>query len=105
MTEPGATTSVTILGEEYRFRGASPEVVAQLAGIVDGRFRELMESRPALDVKRMAVMVCMNMAEELYRERHLREGLLGQVADRVRRCRQSLEDTLGAGGQSVAGER
>jgi cell division protein ZapA (FtsZ GTPase activity inhibitor) len=103
MTEPAATTAVTILGEEYRFRGASPELVSQLARMVDDRFRELMESRPALDVKRLAVMVCMNMAEELYRERHLREGLYGPVAERVRRCCRSLEEVLGAGGQSAAG--
>jgi cell division protein ZapA len=95
MKEPGSTTSVTILGEEYRFRGASPELVARLAGIVDGRFRELLEARPALDVKRLAVMVCMNMAEELYKERDLRAELEGEVKVRVRRIRTSLEDVLG----------
>ncbi len=95
MTEPGATTtSVTILGEEYRFRGASPELVVQLAGMVDGKFRELMESRPALDVKRMAVMVCMNMAEELQREQAIREGLVRTALDQARRCRSSLEEAV-----------
>ncbi len=91
MKEPGSTTAVTILGEEYRFRGASPELVSHLAGIVDGRFREMLEARPTLDVKRLAVMVCMNMAEELYKERDLRAEREGEISDRIRRIRASLE--------------
>ncbi len=94
MTEPGPTTSVTILGEEYRFRGASPEMVQELARLVDGKFRELKDRRSALDLKRLAVMVCMNLAEEMMQERDRHGDLLRRAVDRTRRCRESLELAL-----------
>ncbi len=95
MAEMAPTTSVTILGEEYRFRGASPELVAELAGLVDRKFREFQGARPAMDLKRLAVMVCMNMAEELTRERDAREDSIRSALERSRQCRALLERTLG----------
>ena len=91
MPDPSQQTSVTILGEEYKIRGASPEVVLALAGLVDEKFRSLQESRPSLDIKRMAVMICLNMAEELYQDRARRDGVMQQAWEQVRRCRGSLE--------------
>ena len=102
MSEPGATTSIRILGEEYRVRGAAPELVEELAGFVDQKFRDLQAARPAMDWKRLAVMVCMNIAEELYQERIRREGLVQKAWERTRSCRDSLEDALDAGNQSAS---
>jgi cell division protein ZapA (FtsZ GTPase activity inhibitor) len=94
MPESGSATSVTILGEEYWIRGASPEIVQRLAEFVDGRFRELQNARPSMDVKRLAVMVCLNIAEELHQERSHQKGILGQARERTRLCRESVERVL-----------
>lgn len=96
MSEHGATTSVRILDEEYRVRGAAQGVVEELAGFVDQKFRELQAARPGMDWKRLAVMVCMNIAEELHQERVRRGGVLQKAREGARRCRVSLETALDA---------
>jgi cell division protein ZapA (FtsZ GTPase activity inhibitor) len=88
--DPG--TPVRILGEEYRIAGASPERVRALASFVEGKFQELQAGRPLVDTKRLAVAVCLNIAEELYQERTRRSAEDGYAVGRVRRCRELLED-------------
>ena len=47
-----------------------------------------------MDFKRLAVVVCLTLAEELYDERSRRRGLETREvghAERVRRCREALE--------------
>jgi cell division protein ZapA (FtsZ GTPase activity inhibitor) len=96
MTDTGPTTSIRILGEEYRFRGAAPELLAELAGFVDAKFKELQSSRPGTDWKRLAVMVCMNLAESLHEERRLRGELAHSAREGATRCREALERALDA---------
>ncbi len=104
--DPG--TPVRILGEEYRIAGASPERVRTLASFVEGKFQELQAARPLIDIKRLAVAVCLNIAEELYEERTRRSADNGDMVGRVRRCRELLEDvraegSLPGGGASLTG--
>ena len=88
--DPG--TPVRILGEEYRIAGASPERVRALASFVEGKFQELQTARPLSDSKRLAVAVCLNIAEDLYQERTRRNAEDDTAVGRVRRCRKLLED-------------
>jgi cell division protein ZapA (FtsZ GTPase activity inhibitor) len=83
-----------IMGEEYRIRGASPERVLALAGLVDRKFRDVLGPRPSMDMKRLAVLVCMNLAEELFEERSRREALGRAAAERCRRIRASVSRIL-----------
>lgn len=94
MSELTPATSVTILGEEYWIRGASPEMVQQLADQVDRRFQELQSTRPTMDLKRLAVMVCLNLAEELQQERSRRERVVRKARDRARLCREALQGSV-----------
>ena len=100
-SDPG--TSVRILGEEYRIAGASPDKVRDLASFVEGKFREQQAMRPLADIKRLAVAVCLNIAEELFEERTRRETGNGIVVGRVRRCRELLEDVRADGGRQRGG--
>jgi cell division protein ZapA (FtsZ GTPase activity inhibitor) len=95
--DPG--TPVRILGEEYRIAGASPERVRALALFVEEKFQELRAARPLVDIKRLAVAVCLNIAEELWEERTRREAEDGNAVGRVRRCRKLLEDVRAEGGE------
>jgi cell division protein ZapA (FtsZ GTPase activity inhibitor) len=99
--DPG--TPVRILGEEYRIAGASPERVRALASFVEGKFQELQMARPLVDTKRLAVAVCLNIAEELYQERTRRIAEDGHSIGRVRRCRELLEDVRAEGRRSEGG--
>lgn len=94
MSGQGPITSVKILGEEYRIRGGSPGQVARLAAVVDEKLRELQASRPAMDTKRLAVMVCLNIAEELDQDRCRHDEVLRNLADTSRGLRSVLEDAL-----------
>ncbi len=96
-------TPVRILGEEYRIAGASPERVRDLASFVEGKFQELQTARPLVDIKRLAVAVCLNIAEELYQERTRRNAEDGHAVGRVRRCRELLEDVRAEGGRPEGG--
>ncbi len=94
MTKGDPGTPIQVLGEEFRIAGASPERVRDLAAFVERRFREEQAARPAMDFKRLAVVVCLTLAEELYDERSRRRGLETREvghAERVRRCREALE--------------
>jgi cell division protein ZapA (FtsZ GTPase activity inhibitor) len=93
--DPG--TPVRILGEEYRIAGASPERVRALASFVEGKFQELQTARPLIDIKRLAVAVCLNIAEDLYQERTRRSAEDVNAVGRVRRCRELLEDVRAEG--------
>jgi cell division protein ZapA (FtsZ GTPase activity inhibitor) len=99
--DPG--TPVRILGEEYRIAGASPERVRTLASFVEGKFQELQAARPLVDIKRLAVAVCLNIAEELYEERTRRTADDGNAVERVRRCRELLEDVRAEGSRPEGG--
>ena len=94
MSTPETGVPVRILGEEYRLGGASPERVRELADFVDRRFREALSARPTMDGKRLSVMVCLTLAEELFEERargrHRRDSTV-EAARRVRRCRDQLD--------------
>jgi cell division protein ZapA (FtsZ GTPase activity inhibitor) len=95
MDNAETTTRISILGEEFQVRGAEQDLILQVASLVDERFRALQASRPTMDVKRLAVMVCLNMAEELTRERAAHQGLLRSTRERVHRCLDFLEEASG----------
>jgi cell division protein ZapA (FtsZ GTPase activity inhibitor) len=106
MSKPESGVPVRILGEEYRLAGASPEQVRALAEFVDRRFRETLAARPSMDMKRLAVVVCLTIAEELFEERtrgQSRRLLETDAARRVRRCRETLEAAWTEAEQSSPG--
>ena len=102
MSNHEATTQVTILGETFQIRGGERALVESLANQVDARFREVQAARPTVDMKRLAVMVCLNLAEELHRERTLHRESIHQAREKARHCRESLEEVFPGGGRPVA---
>lgn len=102
MIDDGAT-AVTIHGEEFRVRGASPERIRLLAEFVDARFREMEKSGRAHDLRRQAVLVSLNIAEEVFRERERRLDEVERVGYRLRECRRYLGGVLEETGPSVGG--
>jgi cell division protein ZapA (FtsZ GTPase activity inhibitor) len=94
MSQADSGVPVQILGEEYRLAGASPERVRALADFVDRKFRETLAARPTMDIKRLSVVVCLTLAEELFDERsrgQSRQAFEVDAARRMRRCRDRLE--------------
>lgn len=57
---------VQIFGEEHVLRGqASEEYMRDLASIVDGRLEEIQKNNPLLPRHRVAILVAINLANEL----------------------------------------
>jgi cell division protein ZapA len=77
-------TEVEIFGERYTLRSEdAPAHLHRLADFVDSKFRELARNGPNLAPSKLAVLVSVNIADELFKqseEAHRREE---EVLDRV----------------------
>lgn len=94
MTQNDAT-AVEILGEEFLIRGASPERIRALADFVDSRFREMENTGRLQDPRRQAVLVSLNIAEEVFRERERLVTELTRTRERLDRCERILDGAVG----------
>ncbi len=66
---------VNILGEEFIIKGAvSSSYLARIAEIVDTRMRNIAEANPKLGRQKVAVLACLNLADELVRTREESKG-------------------------------
>ena len=60
---------VEIFGERYTLRsGDAPEYLQRVAEYVDGKFRELVRQSPSLVPSKVAVLVSVNIADELFKQ-------------------------------------
>ena len=82
-------TSVEIFGRRYELRTTEPgEHVEELARYVDRRMRELADVSPHVDTARLAVLVALNIADELFREQTTEPG------ERTERIRQRVDGLI-----------
>jgi len=60
---------VYILGQKYIIKGdnESPEYLAQLAGFVDEKLREVYEAAPHITPLKAAILAALNISDELHR--------------------------------------
>jgi len=92
-TEPN-TQSVTILGSEYKIRGADPDYIQVVAAYVDGKMRELEQRLPAGSQTKLAILASLNIADELFREREERTRGENTLRDRAKEWGRILSDSL-----------
>jgi len=60
---------VEIFGERYTLRSNdAPEYLQRVAEYVDGKFRELVKQSPSLVPSKVAVLVSVNIADELFKQ-------------------------------------
>jgi cell division protein ZapA len=94
---PSARTSVEIFGRRFELRATEGgEHLEELARYVDRRMRELAEVSPQVDTAKLAVLVALNIADELFRERNTEpesreqkftqrvEGLVAQIDEALK---------------------
>lgn len=78
------TTSVQvqIFGEEHMVRGqATPEYIKKLAASIDVRLREVLENNPMLPRHKAAILVALNIANELEKLKEEHEELLALLKE------------------------
>ena len=65
---------VDIFGESYVIRGEAEEsYIKEVGRLVDQRMCELKSKSPHLEIKRLAVLTAINIADELLQERIIQE--------------------------------
>jgi cell division protein ZapA len=87
------TVSIEIAGQVLSIRSdEGPEYVQELAEYVDAHLRELGGGRRSYSLQRVALLVAMQIADELFREKDLRQRYRAKVEARL----ESLEVALAA---------
>lgn len=78
------TVSVEIAGQVLSIRSdEGPEYVQELADFVDAHLRELGGGRRSFSLQRVALLVAMQIADELFREKDLRQRYRAKVEARL----------------------
>ncbi|MCK4306152.1 MAG: cell division protein ZapA [Candidatus Eisenbacteria sp.] len=89
-------TKVTILGEEYRVSGRPyGATISELAAYVDDTIGDIKQHSSVVDMKRLAVLTALNLADELLRERARSQTVLDQVRERADKLDSILGEALG----------
>ncbi len=84
---------VEIAGQRLSIRSdAGPQYVQQLADYVDARLRPLLHGRRATpSMQRVAMLVAIQLADELFRERDLHRRFRARVDDKLAALRDALD--------------
>ena len=94
--QEAARVSVRILEKEYFIACPHEERSALLdaAEFLNGRMREIRDSGKVVGLDRIAVMVALNLANDLLKEKSRDVKLDGEVSNRVRGLRERAETAL-----------
>ena len=93
-TMPPANTEVEIFGAVYHVRGNDDtEYLQTLAGLVDRKMREVAQHVKG-DTTRIAVLVALNLADELFRAQKEQEGERVEIREKVAELTEELSQAL-----------
>ena len=89
MSESERVVTVDIQGQRYPIRSSlEPDYIADLARYVEEKLTAAAESTPSSDGLRVAILTALNIADELFRCRHVntnRDGVLAARAGELER--------------------
>ena len=95
MSKTTTSTDVEIFGSTYHVRGdKDPELLQELAGVVDGKMREIAQQVSTVDTAKIAILAALNIADELMQCRKQQEGERVEIQDKVTRLAERLEGVL-----------
>jgi cell division protein ZapA len=85
--------AVQIAGQDLSIRSdEGPKYVQSLATFVDDQVRQFADGRRTIPLQRVALLVAMQLADELFRERDLHQRLRKKVEARLQDLEQALAD-------------
>jgi cell division protein ZapA len=92
---PSTSQEVEIFGAVYSVRGnEDPEYLQNLAGLVDRKMREVAEHVSTADPARLAILVALNLADELFRIQQLQEGERVEIGEKAAALAEELSAAL-----------
>ena len=87
--------TVEIGGQRYPIRSTLDQAyVSELAAYVDSKIRAASDAAPAADGLGLAILVALNLADELFRARDKQSSVSGDLNERALRLEQLLDDVL-----------
>jgi len=86
---------VDIAGQQYPIRSTLDEAyVAALAAYVEQKMRVASDAAPASDSVEIAILVALNITDELFRLRDQESSVRGELNDRALRLERMVDDVL-----------
>jgi cell division protein ZapA len=96
MADSARVVTIEVGGQRYPIRSnLDPAYVAELAAYVDSKIRAATDAAPSADGMGLAVLVALNIADELFRARNQQSNVSGDLNERALRLEQLLDDVLG----------
>ncbi|MDH3217447.1 MAG: cell division protein ZapA [Candidatus Krumholzibacteria bacterium] len=93
--EEASVTTVQIFGREYKIRGhADKNYIAEMAKYVDNKMKELASNSSLPSQDRLAILVALNIADELFQERAKTSETISAVEQRANRLIALLDESL-----------
>jgi cell division protein ZapA len=87
--------TVEIAGQRYPIRsGLDERYVAELAAYVESRMRVASDSAPASDLLGLAILVALNITDELFRLRAQHSEANGELNERALRLERIVDEVL-----------
>jgi cell division protein ZapA len=103
MTDDARVVTVEIGAQRYPIRSAlDAAYVAELAAYVDAKMRAAMDVGPPADALGLAVLVALNIADELFRARDVQSSATGTLNERALRLEQLLDEVLAQPGDAMS---
>jgi cell division protein ZapA len=96
VSKPNDPVVVSILGKEYRIAcepGEEDELISA-SRLLDSRMREVRNSGKVIGTDRIAVMVALNLAHELLKEKSDQDSAASSSNRRIRSLRERIEIAL-----------
>ena len=95
MADNARVVTVEIGGQRYPIRSTlDAGYVAELAAYVDTKMRAAVDAAPSADGLGLAILVALNIADELFRARDQQLSVNGSFNDRALRLEQLLDEVL-----------
>ena len=90
-----SVVTVEIAGQRYPIRsGLDERYVAELAAYVDQKMRVATDATPTTDMLGLAVLVALNIADELFRARNEQSSAHGEINERAMQLERLVDDVL-----------
>jgi cell division protein ZapA len=95
MADNVRVVTVEIGGQRFPIRSTLEQsYVSELAAYVDAKMRAASDAAPAADGVGLAILVALNLADELFRCRERQSSSTGDLNERALRLEQLLDDVL-----------
>ena len=87
--------TVEIAGQRYPIRSSLDErYVAELAAYVDQKMRAAVNASPQSDMLGLAMLVCLNIADDVFRARQQQSTASGELNERALRLEEIVDSVL-----------